>query len=83
MLAFNDLFWFIGIVTLAIIPLVLHHEAAGEGVARAGPLKPGRNASVLTSKMGSRPRARPRSAMQGLSANPVIYQQTLAPDVQT
>ena len=40
MLAFNDLFWFIAVVTLAIIPLIFVMKRPEKVVARAGALAP-------------------------------------------
>ena len=43
MLAFNDIFWFIAIVTLAIIPLLFLMKRPERGGAGAGPLRPSWN----------------------------------------
>ncbi len=77
MLAFNDLFWFIGVVTLAIIPLVLMMKRP-EKVS----LVP-----AALAELGASTRIAPESLRRGDDADlkrpKRAYQQILAPEVQT
>ena len=77
MLAFNDIFWFIAMVTLAIIPLIFLMKKP-EKVSLVPPIAAEPEAE-RAGKSGSAPGGSPRGTMQGLSN----YQQALAPEVQT